>query len=381
MSTFAFSGGFGPTTGYGQFTRVTFDGTWEAGDQWTLLLAAGDDEYTFGFGDVTGLVPTFARTLKNKLNFVVGSRWAFSASAVPTQFEQQNTGAGYVISTNQVAATENLVAVAPYQGRLALIARNTTQIWTIAAAPSSYVQDQILNGIGTYAPLSVQQIGDLDIFMLHDSGVRSVRVRDSSNNAYVVDIGSAVDGLVTAKATGSNPVLKENACAAFVPNKSQYLLFLKDTIYVLSYFPQAKVVAWSTFLPSTVDGSVTFEKFVVLDGAVYVRATNNKIYKINGYDAAQVTMTLPWMDAGKPGTGKQYFSLDVVIQGTWTVYFSVDFEGDVYTEVGTVTSSTLARRRLMVNGVGTHFSVKLVSTSALAAKVASVIVYYNEVER
>jgi hypothetical protein len=64
------------------------------------------------------------------------------------------------------------------------------------------------------------------------------------------DVGSPIDFLVRDKIADASTTERSAACSIIELGSSQYWLFLKDTIYVLSYFPSAKITAWSTFLPT-----------------------------------------------------------------------------------------------------------------------------------
>src|SRR3546814_2231070 len=76
---------------------------------------------------------------------------------------------------------------------LAIFSRNSIQIWTMDPDPDLNVLTQRLQKTGTFAGKSALSYGALDVFYLHSSGVRSLRARDSSNAAYVNDVGIALD--------------------------------------------------------------------------------------------------------------------------------------------------------------------------------------------
>jgi hypothetical protein len=59
--------------------------------------------------------------------------------------------------------------------------------------PLQNVEKQVLENIGTFAPKSVVPFGDIDVFFLSDSGIRSLRARDSSNQAGMSDVGTPID--------------------------------------------------------------------------------------------------------------------------------------------------------------------------------------------
>src|SRR3546814_1116196 len=79
---------------------------------------------------------------------------------------------------------------------LAIFARRAIQIEYVDPDPALNQQLQVLNNIGTVAPHSVVSFGDSDVLFLSESGVRSLRARDSSNSASVSDVGTPVDQLI-----------------------------------------------------------------------------------------------------------------------------------------------------------------------------------------
>src|SRR5262249_13348032 len=134
-----------------------------------------------GKGDISGTTPSFCLTYGNKVYVLEGSNVHFSDLGVPTSFNDINgVGNGFVNMLNYYYTQESLQAVAPYQGRLVFVSRQTTQIWQVSADPNQWQQVQVMPNIGTMAPESVKPVGELDVMMLSDSGIRSIRVRDQS---------------------------------------------------------------------------------------------------------------------------------------------------------------------------------------------------------
>lgn len=253
-------GGADSYAGQGAVWTATVTGTWSTGDYYTLVFTniITGVSMTLGRGTLTGLVPSYALTYRNKLNVLCSQTWAFSAIGQPTIFNSpEATGNGYVTLSDAYSESDNAQAIVPYQGRLAVLGQNNIQIWQVDADPLNYQLLQILENIGTVAKLSAVAFGELDVFFLHRTGLRSLRVRDASNNAYLSDVGSPVDFLVQASLASASATQKAAACAVMEPNRSQYWCFLYDTIYVLSYFPQMKITAWSTFKPTYQSGSVS----------------------------------------------------------------------------------------------------------------------------
>ena len=309
-SPIATSGGVAAVTGVGQRSLFTVaGGPWLIGDRLTLLFTQVESglQSQFGAGNVTGVQPTFCFTFNDKMYLLAGSTVYFSALGSPTVFNDPNaTGGGYVILTNKFATPENLVAMASFQGRLVFLSRQTIQIWTAPADPAAWQLNQIFDSIGTRSPLSVKTKGDLEVFFLDETGIRSLRVRDNTLNAYPEDLGSPIDEIVQAKLAASSDAQKDAACGIFEPASKRYWLFLKDTIYVLSEFPTAKIEAWSKYLPTydagatlTISGGPTGTITLTAPGSVVI--ANAVAWTVNASGTATALATAINLGTGTHG--------------------------------------------------------------------------------
>lgn len=227
--------------------RLTFSGTWAVGDTYTVDIASSIGDLTLGFGNISKTTPTYGRAVKNKVYLAISSRFAFSASDDATGWEVQDIGAGSIDYNSNLAGADLVQSFSIYQGKLAVFARRSIQIWTVNADPDLYSLDQALENIGTVAPDSVQPLGELEIFFLSDTGVRSLRARDSSLNAFVNDLGSPIDSLLATQLSTLSASAIAAATSIVDPSANRYWLFLGSTIYALSYFPSSKITAWSTY--------------------------------------------------------------------------------------------------------------------------------------
>jgi len=390
------AGGVNGVAAQSQVSYLLFDGTnslvgWNYNDTWGFVLTLNNIFYTVGNGNITQKVPSFMLPLANKVYFTYGVNVNFSKVNDATGWEQQDSGAGFLLATDQYSNPSNTVALAPYQGRLAVFCNSTISIWQINADPTQYAVTQTLNNIGTIAAQSVQPLGDLDVIFLANSGFRSLRVRDSSLNAVTTDIGSPVDSLVvTAIRQGLT-----NVCAVLEPTSNTYWCYLNDgNIYVLSYFPALKIEAWSTFKPTDQNGA-TFvpKKMVVYNQQVYILDTNNNVYVYGGannntYDGSVVTVITPWLDDKKPSMYKGYESVDVGMQGKWTLYAGCDPTSGTLEQIftyGTAATpdptkdSTFDIQTISYIANGTHFRLKAVSdaTNIGVIKLASLLLKYE----
>jgi hypothetical protein len=387
-SATAMSGGRAAGTGVGSRTLLTIGGTWAIGDTISLVFTDSitGTQVQVGAGNITGITPTFCFTFNDKEYLLALATVFFSAIGAPTTFNAPDgVDNGYVVLTNHYATPESLVAIASFQGRSAFFSRQGVQIWTTPADPAAWQLNQVFEFIGTRSPLSVKAVGDFEIFFLDETGIRSLRVRDNTLNAFSEDLGSPIDAIVQAKLVASSDAQKDAACGIVEPSTKRYWLFLKDTIYVFSNFPSSKIAAWSKYLATYNVGGVQTafvpEKFVVFQGQVYARA-GNSIFRYGGtdnntYDNAVATAELPWLDAKTPSTRKSAKGLDVAMTGAWTLSVGMDPETGTLDQVFSGTTQSFDKGRIPYSSQGSHFKLKAITTGSTAAKLSSLIFKYE----
>lgn len=397
-------GGGGPYT-----MTITVGGTWAAGDLLTVnFLDASTNVITqVGAGTVTGANPTYCYTFGNRIWLLSGSSTMFSAVDNPILFNDPNgAGNGFVDMGNYLGTIEPLISMSHYQGKLAFFARNSVQIWDIDADPAKFSQKQVLQNVGTFASLGVQPLGDLDVFFISDTGLRSVRVRDASNNAYVADLGSAIDQTLQNTVNKMTSAELSAVCTVVESSANRLWVYmpcaaLGSKIYVLSYFPTSKITGWSTYEATTQSGALqvpfTPVKILVHEGKVYVRGTFGIADYVFVYDASTLatgfsnpieydkciaTVETPWLDAKTPGIIKQAKSVHVAVSSKWDLSFGVDYIDSPTTleKVGSVTGGTWDKGRMRVPGRGTHYKVRLTSDKDTneAAKVSGLFFFFEQ---
>lgn len=382
-----------PASAHGTKYAFGLQDTWAVGDLFSYLFHDIDGDFYYGGHSLAGYTPTFAMALRNKMYLASGSRLNVSGVDDATEWEQpEPLLAGFVDPQDYKGENVTLVSLGIYQGRLVTLGKNVLQIWGSTGGPlpediNDWVLQQTFQNVGTFAKFSTDSLGELDVLCLHDSGFRSVRVRDSSNNGFIVDIGTPIDQLVQAKIlqctddTGASTD-KQKACAVVEPNVGQYWCFLYDTIYVLSYFPQSKIIAWATlkatYSAAGTQTAFTPQKFVVYNGQVFVRDAN-AIYAYGGvskttYDTAVATVQIPWLDCKTPGTRKQGNAVDVFLSGNWTISLNMDpaepsgsWQSSYVNNVATPNVGSV----IPYSANGTHFALKAVSAATAEAAVFS----------
>jgi len=372
-------GGTTASAGSGQDTLLTFAGTWATGDTYNVVFTDSQTgvETTVGSGEVTGIQPTFVTTFGNRVHFVAGTVWYFSGINAPTLYNDPNgIGNGFINLTDFYASPQQTQSMAAYQGRLAVFARDNIQIWLTDPDPTQFTIVQTLENIGTNAPFSVQSIGDLDVFFLYDTGIRSLRVRDSSLNGFIVDIGSPIDALIQDKLLASTSTQIQQACSVVDPSANRYWLFLTDTIYVLSYFPGSKIIAWSTYSPTYSNGGVqtafTPQFFFTYQGQVYCRA-GDAFYLYGGannntYDNAVASWATSYLSLKSPGNMKQFRSVGMAMEGSWQFSVSTDpMQGTsslIFDSTGDSYSNTYDSSRKSFSKRGSHVQFSAVTTDS-----------------
>lgn len=336
----------------------------------TLTLADGgdsDDAFTPG---------TFVRTVKSKMYSTADSLLHFSGIQAPTEWQTDSVGAGFINMATQNSGSERLVAVARYQNLLAVFAPEVVQIWFVDPDPNLNTQSQVLVNTGTECPLSVTQFGDSDVFYLDESGLRSLRARDSSNAAATTDIGVPVDDLLVTKLEGLTADDRMRVVGLINPVDKRFWLIIKDEVFVFSFYENAKVSAWSTYEMATTIGGVktTFnaEQAVVAARRVYVRS-GNTIYVYGGlgavpeYDATEAEAWFPYLDANRPTAHKDWEGVDAALTGLWEIRAATqptDLEASEV--IARVYETTYNQHRIPYNHSSSHISIRAISKGGRA---------------
>jgi hypothetical protein len=393
------SGGNTPVAGTGMDTQLTVGSSWATGDSFTVILTDGLSavQTQVGAGYVSGVVPDFAFTYNNKVYVLSGATTYFSALNSPQTWNDPNgLFNGYVTMSNYYGTQDNLTSIATFQGRLAFFSAYTVQLWIVDPNPANWQQAQVLTNIGTYAPLSVSSLGELDVLFLNYTGIRSLRVRETTYNAYVNDIGSPIDSLLQTDIAQSGLATTAGACSIVEPTTGRYWLFVPNTqvangvgtIYVLSYYPSNKIIAWSTYDPSViVAGSPVYftpVKFITYNGLVMCLASDGNVYTFGGaagttYDVTTATIQVPFFDMQHPSHIKKAQAIDVdVDNGSWSIYATENWiNGTLVGVANAIGQATFDQGFVPWSAEGTHFTMEATTSSASAARLSTLIMHFS----
>lgn len=319
----------------------------------------------------------FVKTVGRKMYSVSGPNLHFSGTKQPTKFTTDTTGAGFIDMSSIAAGLENMVAIAKYQGSVAVFGEKTTQIEYVDPDPALNREVQTLENTGTRYPNSVTKFGDNDIFYV-DSGVRSLRARDASNAAATTDIGVPIDTLVRAalKGVADDEIRVVTSCIE--PSTGRFWLAVKDQIFVFSYFGGAKVSAWTTYEPG-----FDVEQMVVFKQRVYLRS-GDTIYVYGGlgsdevFDETIAEAWLPYLDANQPTRKKAWLGMDAALEGQWSVAAAMQPTAlEVEDDVNVLYETSYNRDKLPQIGSSTHLSLRFRSQGSGQARLSAVVIHHD----
>lgn len=335
-----------------------------------LVLAGG--------ADGVSTPGTFVKTIGAKIYATSGPNMSFSGIKTPTGWTTDTVGAGFIDMSTETSGSETLQALAKYQSTVAVFSERVIQIWYVDPDPALNKQTQVLNNTGTASPHSVTQFGDNDIFYLNESGLRSLRARDSSNAAATTDIGIPVDTLIVEALRGLTDLERSQIFGLIEPREGRFWLTIKDKVFVFSYFPGSKVSAWSTYSPG-----FDIEEALPFARRVYLRS-GNAIYCYGGtgdveeYDDTPAVARLPYLDAGSPTMKKTLMGVDAALRGEWLVSMSMQPDDlDAVDLIATLTETTFCAGTIPARGSSTHFGLTLTSQGVGPHRLGSLVIHFE----
>lgn len=373
------SGGIDATTGIAQVSTVTIGGTFQVNDQFTITINDPiRGALVFGFGDVTNEIATAIINFGSKMWAAVGPLARASAVNDATRWNS-GTGAGFLSMATNQGGLHSISSFVPYQNKLAFLGRRASQIWSIDPDLALCRLAQRLDNFGTIARRSPIAYGTDDAFLLTDSGIRSLQQSKPTDAASTVDVGTAIDTLITA-AIAANPTTAAEAHSIIDPTTGSFWLMLNTKLYVLSKYSRTGVEGWSIY-----DDIPNFEHFVDHNGRLYARA-GNAVYLYGGadnatYDTCEAEVTLPYIDGRKKATWKQWTGMDLAVQGLWTVYGNTNPENPTAEDV--LCRQAVPRFHDLRNAIDQNapaIKLRFVSTAAERALISAVVLHHDELE-
>lgn len=375
------SGGVTGTAAVAQVYTATISGTFETSDQFTITI--NSDDYTItGGASGTG---TSVLTFKKKLYSTASSNLYFTALNAPTQWIS-GVDYGFLNMASQTAGQETLTVAEEYQGLMVIFSENNIRIWSISEDSAANVFIQTLQNTGTIAPRSVVPYGSNDVFYLAASGIRSIKARDASNAAYVSDVGTPIDTHIRDYMQTLTEEQVRDAIGIVEPIDGRFWLGMYKRIYVLSYFPTAKISAWSYY-----DLDFEIKNFAKIGDQIYVRGREegededflylhgglgNNTYPGKNEDIC--TIELPYFSANDPAGNKTLLGFDIVGINSWDVTLLPDPKNDQVTvPLGKATGVTYGEPQFGINAVTPLFALTLTCSEAGPATMSALAMHYD----
>jgi hypothetical protein len=366
-----------------QISTVTISGVFEDADTYTVTVNGVEYKAT---GQAAG-TGTYVSVYKQRVWSPVGSLLQYCKLKDASNWSDTatDTGASFINMSNESEGTQRLNCMVQYGQYAAIFSDQNIRLYQLSTVASDNTYYQTLDNTGTIAPRSVGTYGNSEVFYLDNTGVRSLRARDSLNITSVNDIGTAIDTYIQADISSLAQGTVSDAVYVIEPTDGRYWLALGSKIYVLSYFPSSKINAWTVYEPG-----FAISDFARIKKRVYARA-GDTIYLYGGEDGATypdegelpVEVGLPFMSSGKPATFKGYKGFDFAAQNTWEVSFLMDPNDETKEiQVGSLVASTYSGPGVKMDHVGmqTHIAPKFTCAKAGFASISSIAIHYDEQE-
>ena len=378
-----FAGGVTYVAPVAQVYRVVIgSGTFDAADLWKVTVNGTLYQTTGrGAGAGTSIFVNKGRvwsTARGLVRYCVlddATDWA--TTAVPA------TDAGFINVSTDAGGETYHIGMALYQGNAAIFGRDSVHIYSLSADATEISIVDTLDHTGTMAARALVSYGNLDVYYLDDSGVRSIRSRDGYNAAYVSDVGNAIDSFIQEWMRGIDEDTLARAVGVIDPTDGRYLLAIDDRIFGLSYYPSSKITAWSY-----VDPGFSVTDMLRVRRSIFARSAD-VIYRYGGEDGdvyadadeLAVVIETPFMSANDPAGFKGLTGFDMAGENEWLVEVLIDPEDTTKViTVGVVDFVTYNRSTIAMPGIGSCalLAVRFTCTAAGPASLSNFALHYEK---
>lgn len=384
VGTANMAGGVAAVAAVAQVYRVVIGAaSFDDEDSWSITVN-GTAYLTTGLGAGVG---TSAYVFKKRVYSTAASLLHYSAlddaedwtTASPT-----STGAGFINMSSDSEGSQQIVGAATYQGNTAVFGRETIRIYALSADADENTIVDTLEQTGTYAPGSILAYGNLDVFYLDDSGIRSIRTRDGYNAAYVSDVGSAIDSFVQEYVADAGHAVAGRAVAAVDVIDGRYWLAIGERIFALSYYPGSKITAWSYLEPG-----FSVEQLVRVGKRIFARS-GDTVYLYGGADGATypdddeqlVVAETVFVSANDPAGKKQINAFDMAGENDWLVELLVDPDDTTKViTIATVNKVTYNLEAINVPGHAALVALRFTCSRSGYASLSNFALHYDKSEK
>ncbi len=383
LATANMAGGVNALAAVAQVDLVTISGgLYDATDRWTVTVD-GIDYVSTGRASGTGKSVFVHKqrvysTARSLLYYSVLNNFTdWSTTATPA------TDSGFINISTDADGSQDLVGVSRYNGQAAIFGDNSIVVYTLDTDAENDAFQQTLDNTGSKAgPQALVAYGNTDVFYLDDTGIRSIRSRDGYNAGYVNDVGSAIDDFVQATVVAADADAVGKAQAVIEPGDGRYMLSIGGRIITLSYFPTAKITAWSYVEPG-----FNIDQLVRVGRRLYARS-GDTIYLYGGDDGAtypdddeqDIVLETPFMSANDPAGMKILTGVDIDCTNDWEMEVLVDPNDEsLVVDAGTLNGFTYSKAtRVGLPGETSHIAFRMTCSTAGNASLSSVALHFEK---
>jgi len=128
------------------------------------------------------------------------------------------SGSAGAIDLKTVWGTDDIVAIAPFYGKLVIFGKSNIVIYGGPSEPTTMALDEVIRGIGCVSRDSIQSVGD-DLYFLSSTGVRSLSRTTEKDNVPLQDLSLTIKDTIIRNISQST-----NAKAIYVEDEGLYVL-------------------------------------------------------------------------------------------------------------------------------------------------------------
>ena len=286
--------------------------------------------------DVPGANGFYCRTYKTKMYTVDRHRAVLLRGRRRRRLDRHRLAATSICRSSDSDMTD-CVALEVYYDKLAIFSKTATQLWIIDPDP---LQEHSTRrrcvrpapSLGT----ACCQYGSGDVMYLSQSGIRSLRARNSSLAAAVSRHRLAAGPVIQDLFRYMGEDWMSGTIAMLQPVTGRFWVIFPDRIYILSAFPGPKITAWSEYHP-TDDAGLTLHHHRGCDPPEprlcarrsTTRSTPSAAPATSApiYDDCPVEMIFPFHAGDQPATYKTYRA-GRRLTGVWDVSGAFNIEDD-----------------------------------------------------
>lgn len=284
--------------------------------------------------------------------------------------------AGFLPTGMNARGDRTATALGTQQGRLAVLTRDSCQLWTVDPDPNAMGLYDAVENVGSTFPKTVTNVSG-DLYFLSDYGVRSISMQAYTENLVDEDVGSPIDKLVRA-------AIADAETEGIAPKSfyfygtGQFILSFGNHLFVYSLSRTAKISAWSQYyLTFPVDAIAELGKKLYFRSGDDVYLFDENVWTDGGLQY-EVLLELPFMDFKRPGQLKQIFGIDAVLEGE--AYLSIGFDSrdpEARTPEVLIRGNTRPGGMIPILCCGTEISLRVRNYDDKPFKLNALTVYYS----